>query len=75
MDARFAGAFLAALALANGALAAATPCDQLAAYARKLPDGAWAKGDKALAPVLELDEARPIDHASPFQIPWRSDTA
>jgi hypothetical protein len=59
MDARFAGVFLAALALANGALAAATPCDRLAAYARKLPDSAWARGDKALAPVLELDELRP----------------
>jgi len=59
MDARFAGIFLAALAVVNGAMAAATSCDRLAAHARKLPDSAWKNGDKALAPVLELDELRP----------------
>jgi len=67
MNARFAGALLAALALANGASAASTPCDRLAVYTRKLPDSAWASGDKALAPFLELDEARPLDRATPFE--------
>lgn len=58
-----AGAMLAILALAGSARA--TPCDQLAAYARKLPDSAWARGDAALAPVLAFD--KPRSTASPFE--------
>jgi len=71
MKARFAGAFLAALGLVGGALAAPTPCDRLTAYARKLPDSAWASGDKALAPAVNFHTLRSAEprstEASPFE--------
>ena len=70
MKPNYAGAILAVLALAGSA--SATPCDQLAAYARKLPDSAWARGDAALAPVLAVDKLRSTDpaakEASPFEM-------
>ncbi len=43
---------------AASSLVRASVCDELAAFARKLPAKAWAAGDKALAPALVLDEAR-----------------
>jgi hypothetical protein len=56
-------AFLVA-ALASAAPAADTLCQQLVSHAQHMKESAWAEGDKALAPALEINEPRSTYQAS-----------